>query len=187
MHRWTAFVVVGSALLTGCAHAPPHRGSAAFDVDVPPGWTVTRNYRWFGNAFLTLAHDDAAIGIEVIRETAGTRRAPLDLIAETRALTWGRGLGVTNTAARADHIELDGHEAWAVTGRRTWYDSTMAFSSVTTRTPRHAVMLTLMAPPSSFAQAVPAWSAVLASFRLPGDRIPDDAPLYPPERGEPMR
>lgn len=171
----------------GCAHAWPGGRPVTFDLAVPEGWTVTRNYRWFGNEFLTMSHEDAAIGVEILRETADTRRAPLDLLSETRALTWGRGLDVVNVATHADHIDLDGHEAWAVTGHRRWHDSAMVFSTVMMRTRTHAIILSLMAPSASFQTAVPAWSGVLSTFHLPHDRIPDDAPLYPSERDEPMR
>lgn len=168
-------------VLGGCAHAWVPGRAGTFDLDVPQGWSVTRNYRWFGNAFLTIEQNDAAIGVQVIRETPATRRVPLDLVAEARVLTWGRTFGVENQAHRAHHIVLDGHEAWAVSGLRRWKFADMQFSTVVTRAGRHAVLLTVTAPPSRFAQVTPSFGAVLDSFRLPLHPIDPAAPLFEPD------
>jgi hypothetical protein len=157
----------------------PHR----FDVTVPPGWTVTRNARWFGNDFFTLANAQARaeITLDVVRGDRTTAALPLDLLAETRALSVGRKLGITSGETHLDQIVLDGHEAWAVTGRRRWQFVTADFSAVVARVGHHVVMLTLQAPVGHLDDAAAGWSVVLDTLRFPHDRIPADAPLFAPE------
>ncbi len=170
-------------LLLGCAAAWRPDAPGRFDLDVPGGWRITRNHRWFGNDVLELA-DPAAratITVELVHADARSRQLPLDLLAETRALSMGRSMGIENGRSHLHQIDLDGHEAWAVTGRRRWQFVEADYSTIITRAGRHVAQITLQAPAGQLDRALPAWSTVLETFRFPQDPVPADAPLFDPE------
>ncbi|MFN7147823.1 MAG: hypothetical protein ACK4YP_28895, partial [Myxococcota bacterium] len=163
--------------LLGCVAAWRPDATGRFDLAVPPGWEVTKNRRWFGNDFFVLTDDAAraSITIELVRDDASSRRLPLDLLAETRALSMGRSLGIESTRSRLHQIELDGHEAWAVTGTRRWKFAVADYSAVIARAGRHVAQVTLQAPHGQLDRALVGWSIVLETLTFPQDRIPDDA------------
>jgi hypothetical protein len=175
--------MVGILLALGCARAWHPAASDRFDLDVPPGWTVTRNRRWFGNDFFTIRAPDggATISVECVRRDRQSDDLPLDLLAETRALYMGRVFDVENRRWRLDQIDVDGHEAWAVTGRRTWHDASADFSMITLRLSRHVAFVTLQTPPGGLDRQASAWTRVVDSLRFPRDPVPDDAPVFAPE------
>lgn len=178
-------MIAALPLLIACAAAWRPDAPRRFDLAPPPGWEVRRNARVLGNEFLTLVapEGDAAIHVELVRLDARSRRLPADMLAETRALDQGRALGFENALWRLDRIGLDGHEAWAATGRRRFHQSSNDYTLVVARTRSHVVMLSLTAPVGGLAAATPAWSGVLESFRLPRDPVPDDVPFWDPDDG----
>lgn len=169
-------------LLLACAAWRPD-APVRFDLSPPPGWTVARNTRFLGHDELTLVapEGDASVHVELIPLDARTRRLPLDLIAELRALDRGRKLGVESSLWRMDRIALDGHDAWAATGRRAWHHKANDYTLVVSRTRTHAIVLTLQVPPGGLPRATPAWAHVLDAFRITRGRLPDDAPVFEPD------
>ncbi len=166
-------------------HPPASHAQDAgrFDLAVPAGWEVSRNRRWFGNDSFRLDNSTSrsTISLQLIRSDSASRRIPLDLLAETRALSTGRSLGIESAATRMDHVALDGHEAWAVTGQRRWRLVTSDFSTVVARVGDHVAILTLEAPRDGLNAAAGAWSVVLDSLRFPEDPVSTDAPQWDPE------
>lgn len=172
-------------LLAGCAAAWRPDAPRRFDLDLPEGWVVTRNMRVLDNDLFAARSPagDAVVSIELIRSDRRSRRLPLDLLAETRALHRGRAFGYENTRWRTDHVVVDGREAWAVTGRRTWRFVESDYSLVVTRTGSHVALLTLDTPVGGLDPATAAWSGVLESFRLLHAPLALDAPLWAPGDG----
>lgn len=168
-------------LLLGCVRAWHADHPGRFDLDPPSGWSVTRNTRFFGNDFFTLRAPTApvTVSIECIRLDARSRRLPPDLLAETRALHMGRALGVDNVGWRMDRIDVDGHEAWAMTGRRTWHAAEADFTLLAVRLRDHVAFVTLQTPVGGLGAATPAWAGLLESLRFPRDPVAPDAPLFP--------
>jgi hypothetical protein len=173
---------VTALLLLGCA-AAWHPPGGRLDLDVPAGWTVTRNRRWFGEDYLTLADPKAhaSITLDLVRPDRGTEPLPLDLLAETRVLAEGRAFGVETARSRLDHVVLDGHEAWAITGRRRWHFVTADYSAIVARVGRRLAVLTLQAPAGHLDDVAPAWGVVLDTLRFPEDPVAADAPLFAPD------
>lgn len=171
--------------LLACAVAWRPDAVGRFDLQVPPGWTVTHNVRSFGNDHLILSQPElrSTISIELVLADADSRRLPLDLLAEVRAISAGRSLGVENTRGRMDQLDVDGHEAWAVTGRRSWRLITADYSMVVLRVGNRIGIVTLQSPENSLDRSLVAWSIVLSTLRFPHDRIPADAPTFLPEEG----
>ncbi len=66
------------------------------EVAAPPGWEVTRNYRFFGNQLFTLIdpEGDAAVTIELHKENRDSRALPLLLVSDALTMNQGRSLGV---------------------------------------------------------------------------------------------
>jgi len=170
-------------LLLGCIAAWRPDAPGRFDLDVPAGWVVTRNRTWIGNDVLELSNAEmrATITLELISADAASRRLPLDLLAETRALSMGRALGIESGRSHLHQIDLDGHEAWAVTGRRRWQFVEADYSTVIARAGRHVAQLTLQAPAGELDRALPAWMVVLDTLRFPLDPVRPDAPLFDPD------
>lgn len=171
------------SLLLACAAAWRPDVAGRFDLQVPTGWSVTHNARSFGNDHLLLSHagSRSTISIELVVADSDSRRLPLDLLAEVRAVSAGRSLGVENTRERMDQLEIDGHEAWAVTGRRRWRLITADYTMAVLRVGNRICILTLQAPSGELDAALYAWSIVLSTVRFPLDHIPADAPTFPPE------
>jgi hypothetical protein len=91
---------------------------------------------------------------------------PLDLVASTRALSWGRRVGVENSVLSEHQIVVDGREAWAMTGLRRWRTQSIGFSTVLVRTCGRIAELTLHADPSMLDALATDWGALLDSVRL---------------------
>lgn len=149
-----------------CAPAWRPGRAGRFDLGVPEGFSVTRNYRWFGNDFLVLARGKEAIEVARYREDARSRRVPLDLLVEARGLDWGRRFGVGSGRDGLHEIMVDGRQAWVVSGRRRWRWVEMGYTTVALRGRTHLVMLTGMAPAADFEAFVPAWGELLDAFTL---------------------
>ncbi|MDP2315026.1 MAG: hypothetical protein Q8P41_19150 [Pseudomonadota bacterium] len=168
------------AALLGCVAAWRPGVPGRFDLVVPEGWTVTQNRRWLGNDVFTLA-DPAAratISLQLVHADEASARIPLDLLAETRALSMGRELGVENGWGAMHRIALDDHEAWAVTGQRRWKFAAADYTAVFARVGGRVAALTLQAPAGQLDASLRAWSTVLETLRFPLDRVPDDAPQF---------
>ncbi len=163
-------------LLAGCVAAwhPPTPGR--FDLVVPDGWTVTRNYRWLGADTVVLDGEGASISVNVRREV-GTGHLPLDLVASVRALSWGRRVGVENAILAEHEIEVDARRAAAVTGLRRWRTARTAYTMVLMRGGGWTVELVLHAPEHELDPHAAAWAAFLSGFRLSCPPEPD-GPLY---------
>jgi hypothetical protein len=144
-----------------------------FDLEPPEGFSVERNYRWFGNDFVVLARGKEAIEVARYKEDARSRRVPLDLVVEARALDWGRRFGVGSGQDGLHEIMVDGRQAWAVSGRRKWRWVEMGYTTVALRGGSHLVMLTGMAPAPEFESFVPSWSTMLEAFTL-GEGLADE-------------
>jgi hypothetical protein len=170
-------------LLTACAAAWRPDAPGRFDLAVPTGWEITRNKRFFGNDFLTLASRDlrSTITVELVRSDPAARRLPLDLLAEVRALSMGRTLGVESTRVGLHQIDVDDHEAWAVTGSRRTTWSSADYSTIIAWVGPHLAQITLTTPAGELDRALPAWAGFLASVRFPLDPLPADRPLFDPE------
>lgn len=171
------------ALLFGCAAAWRPDAPGRFDLVVPPGWEVATNRRTFGTHVLGLKSDAAraTITVALLPDDTPARALPLELVAESRALTSGRALGIESGRSHLHQIDLDGHEAWAVTGRRRWQFVEADYTSVYARVGRHLAEITLQAPVGELDRALPAWAIVLDSLRFPLDRVAVDAPLFEPD------
>lgn len=160
--------------LLGCPTAWKPELPGTFDVAVPTGWEVTRNYRWLGTSNLTARRGQAALSVRVEPNRGRARRLPLSLVASARALTWGRTLGVQNLIVAEHEIVVSDQRGCAVTGLRRWRTHTTGYTMVIVRNEELLAELTLHAPPSSMDEAAAGWGAVLASFRLSG---PAPAPV----------
>lgn len=169
------------AILAACGAAwRPDAARPAFDLEVPEGWVVTRNHRVLWNREFTLVAPDgrASITLQLVRETAATRPAPLDLLAEARALGMARVFGVENTVSRLDAIVVDDREAWAATGHARWHAAAGAFSLVALRVGPNVVFVTLVTPEGELDGALVPWSRVLDSLVFPAWPAPVDAPVF---------
>lgn len=168
--------------LLACAAAWHPGAPKRFDVVVPDGWSITRNRTWLGNDTLALAQPDvrATITIELVHADARSRVVPLDLLAEARALSTGRALGVESDRTHMHQLALDGHEAWAVTGRRRWHFAAADYTAVYTRVGGHVAVISLVAPAGKLDTAAGAWTVVLETLRFPRDEVPEDAPIFDP-------
>lgn len=169
--------------LLACAAAWHPGAPRRFDLEIPPGWRVRRNQTWFGNDQLILDEPTlrASIAIELVRSDRRADQLPLDLLAESRALSMGRALGVESGRTHLDQIELDGREAWAVTGRRRWQFVEADFSTVVARAGGHVVTVTLTAPVGELDHALTGWALVLDTLRFPRAPIAPDAPQFDPD------
>ena len=154
-----------------------------FDLALPEGWTVTRNRRVIGNDTLALANPAlrSTITIELVHADAASRALPLDLLAEARALSTGRSLGVASDRGAMHQIALDGHEAWAVTGRRRWHFAVADYTAVYTRVGTHVAVISLVAPADGLDRAAGAWTTVLETLHFPRDPVAPDAAIFEPE------
>ena len=171
------------SLLLACGAAWRPDAPGRFDLAVPTGWEIRRNARWLGNEVFSLANPAAraTITLELVHADARSQEFPLDLLAEARALSMGRSLGIQSGRSHLHQIDLDGHEAWAVTGRRRWQFVEADYTTIVTRVGKHVAQLTLQAPVGMLDAQLPAWSVVLDSLRFPNDRVPADAALFVPE------
>lgn len=169
-------------LLLACVAAWRPDAPRRFDLEIPDGWHIRRNQSWFGNDQLILDQPEAraSITIELVRSDPRADALPLDLLAETRALSMGRALGIESGRTRMDQIELDGREAWAVTGRRRWQFVEADYSTVVARAGRHVVVVTLMAPVGKLDGALTGWALVLGTLRFPRAPVAPDAPIFDP-------
>lgn len=136
-----------------------------FDLEVPAGWTITRNYRFLGGDTLVLERADAAITLSLHADRGRAQALPLDLVASVRALSWGRRVGVENAVYAEHDILLDGRRATAITGLRRWRTQEMGYSMVISRAPGQMLELVLHAPPASLDTAVVGWDGVLSTLR----------------------
>ncbi len=166
-------------LLLACAAWRPD-APGRFDLVVPQGWEITHNRSIFGTDALTLVEPTAraTITLQLVHADAASRVIPLDLLAETRSMAMGRTRGVENSRGPMSHIALDGHEAWAVTGRRRWQFADADYSAVYTRVGTRIAMITLQAPSGRLDDALRGWSVVLDTLRFPRDPVPPDAPEF---------
>ncbi|MDP2308130.1 MAG: hypothetical protein Q8P18_19070 [Pseudomonadota bacterium] len=166
--------------LLGCVAAWRPDAPGRFDLVVPDGWTITQNRRWLGNDVFVLVEPAAraTITIQLLRVDAASADVPLDLLAETRALSMGRTLGVVNSRSEMHHIALDDHEAWAVTGRRKWQFVEGDYTAVFARVGPHVAAITLQAPAGQLDTVLLGWSIVLQTLRFPRDPISPDAPQF---------
>lgn len=164
------------ALAVGCAPAwhPPAVGR--FDLQVPEGWEVARNYRAFGVDTVVLAHGAASISVTVRRE-GPAERLPLDLVAGVRALSWGRRVGVENLVIAEHELVVDGRRACAVTGMRRWRTARTGYTMVYLRAAGRAAELVLHAPSASLDLYANDWGRFLDGFRLQAPPEPD-GPLF---------
>ncbi len=175
--------MVALIALIGCAAAWRPDAPGRFDLRVPDGWTITQNRRWLGTDVFTMS-DPAAratISLQLVHADAGSAGLPLDLLAEARALSMGRELGVENSREEMHQIALDGHEAWAVTGRRRWKFVTADYTAVFARVGARVAALTFQAPSGELDASLLGWSVVLDTLRFPRDPVPPDAPHFEPE------
>jgi hypothetical protein len=170
-------------LLLGCAAAWRPDAPGRFDLAVPAGWEVTRNTRFLGTHVLAMANDGAraTITVALVPGAAGARDVPLDLVAESRALTSGRALGIQSGRTRLHQIALDGHEAWAVTGRRRWQFVEADYTAIYARVGPHLAEITLQTPAGQLDRSLTAWATVLDSLRFPRDPVAADAPQFDPD------
>ncbi|MES2645008.1 MAG: hypothetical protein V4850_36315 [Myxococcota bacterium] len=175
--------MIALVALLGCAAAWRPGVPGRFDLVVPDGWSITENRRWLGNDVFTLA-DPAAratISIQLVRVDAPSADVPLDLLAEARALSMGRSLGVVNSRSDMHQIAVDGHEAWAVTGRRRWQFVEGDYTAVFAHVGRHLAAVTLQTPSGALDRSLRGWAIVLESLRFPRDPVPADAPHFEPD------
>ena len=162
---------MGLVLLQACLAALRPQGTVV--VEPPSGWAVVRNYRFLSSEFVAFSDGVSRIDIQVVPMDRRSARLPLDLVAEARAMNGARGMGVSNVAWRTDHIVIDGREAWAVTGRRTWMFARADFTLAVVALGRKACLLSLHVPPERGLSALPAWSELLDTIHF---RMPADAP-----------
>ncbi|MCB9762731.1 MAG: hypothetical protein H6739_23220 [Alphaproteobacteria bacterium] len=170
--------------LVGCLRAArpvpdsqPLRYAGRFEVAVPDGWEVTRNWRFAGNRRLVLRapQNDAAITVEMVREDWRSRDLPLSVVADVAMAEAGRSLGIAAEPLGQHQLLLAGREAWATTLRRHQGPASALATAVTLRADHHLVVLTLHS--TAAAPPVPAWDLVLSSFALPRDPPPDTPPF----------
>lgn len=166
--------------LLGCAAAWRPGAPGRFDLVVPEGWTITQNRRWLGNDVLVLVEPAAraTITIHLVRVDAPSADVPLDLLAETRALSMGRSLGVVNSRSQMHHIAIDDHEAWAVTGRRRWQFAEADYTAVFAHVGGHVAAITLHSPTGQLDSVLRGWATVLESLRFPRDPVSPDAAQF---------
>jgi hypothetical protein len=165
------------ALLLGCAAAWRPDRPGPFELVIPPGWALTRNYRFLGSENVVLERGDAAISLTRRPEHGPAGRLPLDLVAGVRALSWGRRLGVENAVLAEHDLLIDGRRAAAVTGLRRWRTARIGYTMLVTRTPGHTVEIVLHAPGDSLDGYAADWGAFLDGFHLAAS--PEaDGPLF---------
>ena len=161
----------------GCAAAWNPARPGAFDVTIPAGWTLTRNYRAFGAETLVITRDAAAISLVRRREHGRAGSLPLDLVAGVRALSFGRRLGVENALIAEHDLLLDGRRACAVTGLRRWRTARSGYTMVLTRTPGYTVEIVLHAPSEVLDGYAADWGVFLDGLHLAAPLEPD-GPLF---------
>lgn len=164
-------------VLLGCAPAWNPERPGPIELTIPPGWALTRNYRFFGSATIVLTRGEAAISLSRRPEHGRAGRLPLDLVAGVRALSWGRRVGVENALLAEHDLLLDGRRACAVTGQRQWRTARSAYTMVLTRTPGHTVEITLHAPGEALDAHAADWGVFLDGLHLAGPPDPD-GPLF---------
>ena len=164
-------------LLFGCAPAWRPGVPGRLDLEPPPGWAVTRNYRAFGSDTLVLSHGGASINVTTRPDRGRAQRLPLDLVAGVRALSWGRRLGIESSVLAEHDILLDGRRACAVTGERRWRNVSVGYTMVVTRTPGRIAELVLHAPRGALDAEVADWAVFLDHFHLAAPVEPD-GPLF---------
>lgn len=164
------------ALSLGCAPAwhPPAVGR--FDVVVPEGWGIRRNYRALGVDTLEVGAGAASISVTIRREGPSSA-LPLDLVAGVRALSWGRRLGVENAVIAEHEIEVDHRRAAAVTGLRRWRTSRTAYTMVYLRAGDRSAELVLHTPEDALDTYAADWGRFLDGFHFTAPPEPD-GPLF---------
>ncbi len=165
------------ALLLGCVAAWNPERPGPFDLAVPDGWSLTRNYRFFGSSTVVLTREDAAISLTRRPEHGAAARLPLDLVAGVRALSWGRRLGVENSLLAEHDLLIDGRRACAVTGQRRLRTARSAYTMVFTRTPGHTVEIALHAPGGALDGYAADWGTFLDGLHFAAPPEPE-APLF---------
>ncbi len=164
-------------LLVGCAAAWNPERPGPFDLAVPSGWSLARNYQFFGSHTVVITRGDAGISLTRRPENGRAGRLPLDLVAGVRALSWGRRVGVENAVIAEHDILLDGRRACAVTGLRRWRTARSGYTMVVTRTPGHTVEIVLHAPEAALDAYAADWGVFLDGLRFRSPPDPD-GPLF---------
>jgi hypothetical protein len=166
-------------LILAVACAPAWRPGAIepLSLEPPLGWTVASNYRLLGVRTVVLRRERASITVQMRPDRGAALEGPLDLVASTRALSWGRRVGVENAILAEHQLLVADREAWAMTGIRRLGPVSIAFSSVTLRNCEALLELTLHAPGSELNRWSVDWMYLLTSVRL-ADPAPAEAPLF---------
>jgi hypothetical protein len=171
---------MGAALLSGCIPAVYSDGVSTtgprLAFELPEGWSIRENLRWFGSQHVALAHPSgrAVLSIDLVRGGRHVGDLPLDLLAETFVGDRGRTLGIETAGLRRDEVLLAGRRAIALTGTRHHGPQVVDFTSIVARTDRELLVVFLHAPRGEIGAYVGALERIMDTLSLPADPAPPD-------------
>ncbi len=140
----------------------------------PPGWEISRNYRYLGshNVILISPTRHATVSVQMLPLEERARDVPLDLLGETLIGNAGRSLGIETTLTSKYEVVLADRRAYAFTGWRKHGPNETDVTAIVTRSDRHTVLVILTAPRQNIGEYADIVELVMESLIISDEPAP---------------